>query len=288
MKKQIEYFYNLIIDEIRLTQDEYSFTYENNNYLFASIEENQNPTELYQLNKMLLAINPNVHEILLNRNQNITTRIHDKNYILFKINTKANKRITLEDILNLATPTGGQLLAIPWKQLWSRKVDNFEYYIDYIQEKNTKLREYYDYFIGMSELAMEYLNFQEKNAKYYPVISHRRIKQKETLLDYYNPMTIIIDDISRDIAEYLKMSFFSKKEIIDFTFLDKLNKNNMILLISRMLFPTFFYDLFEKKSEQKEEQLGQMISQMPEYEKFLKKIIDEIKKRTEVPEIPWL
>lgn len=287
MKNKIEYYYNIVIDKIRLINETYYFSYRNQNYLFCVAPKTVNMIEVYNLNRKLLNINPQIHEIVLNKENKILTEINYVNYVLLKINTTINKKIDLNDIINFNYEIPGYY-NISWKELWIKKVDNFEEYLGYIEDKGVIFREYYDYFIGMSEIAIQYLNIVENKVRIIPTISHRRINPNTTILDFYNPLNIIIDDISRDIAEYLKVSFFSGKKIENFAFLDSLSKESMILLISRLLFPTYFYDIFEQDDERKAILLSKIIDVTPEYEKFLKRIIDEIKKRTEVPEITWL
>ena len=72
------------------------------------------------------------------------------------------------------------------------------------------------------------MNFYDEKERDAPVLAHRRMKCYEDLFDYYNPLNIVIDDFSRDLAEYLKVRFFSGKKEENFSFLDQLSKNNMI------------------------------------------------------------
>lgn len=286
MKNKIEYYYNIAIDKIRMINENYYFSYNNKNYIFCIAPKNVDMLEVYTLNKKILIINPEIHEIILNKENKILTEINSNNYILLKINVSVNKKIDITEIIKFNYRIPGYY-NISWKDLWIKKVDNFEEYLAYIEDKGMIFREYYDYFIGLSEIAIQYLNVIENEIKIIPIISHRRIEPNTTTLDFYNPLNMIIDDVSRDIAEYLKVSFFSGKKIENFEFLNYLSRESLILLISRLLFPTYFYDIFEQNEKDKINLLGKIIDKIPDYEKFLKKIIEEIKKRTEVPTIGW-
>jgi len=122
------------------------------------------------------------------------------------------------------------------------------------------------------------------------VITHKRINTKYTLYDLYNPLNIVIDHYTRDVAEYLKSAFFNNEKINIENIISnlKMSEYASMLLISRMLFPTFFFDIYELNSKDKVIKTKELINKMNKYEEYIYKIVLEIKKRTNVPTIKWL
>ena len=67
--------------------------------------------------------------------------------------------------------------------------------------------------------------------------------------NFNNPLNIIVDYRSRDISEYLKYVFFAKDydyiKIKKFLMELKLNEFELQLVYGRMLFPTFYFDVYD-------------------------------------------
>ena len=107
-------------------------------------------------------------------------------------------------------------------------------------------------------------------------IQHKRIYANNYQINYYNPLNMLIDFTVRDIAEYIKFSFFEKKLNINKTinYIKKLNlSSNMLhLLYARLLFPTYYFDHYEKfiNEEETEVELLKIVALASEYENFLK------------------
>ena len=105
---------------------------------------------------------------------------------------------------------------------------------------------------------------------------------------------IIIDSKVRDVAEYLKQKFFIGEDInkdLDFFLTNtKLNTEEYILFLARMLYPTYYYDLFEKiiKNKAKEMEIFNITNKVTEYENIIKKIYKYYKSFIKIPEIEWL
>ena len=141
--------------------------------------------------------------------------------------------------------------------------------------------ETFPYYIGLSELAIRLC--KENKDDYTYSISHERINSK----DFYSPDNILIDYKVRDVAEYIKISFFEDKldfdEIINYINTTVLKKGDYILLFARLLFPTYIYDCIENNYDTKK-----YISRINQYEQFLNKIYSLITTRTYIPKIYWL
>ena len=169
-----------------------------------------------------------------------------------------------------------------WYEMWINKIDYFEYRIDELKNKYPLVKETFNYFSGYVETAISLLiNLQIKSNL---CICHDRIKTNYTLYDLYNPFNFIIDNNMRDIAEYFK----EKK---DFKIIEQYIKNNRFtneelqLFFIRMLYPTFYFDIYEQIIQNEENIINIDIE---EYEELIKKTYTLLKSICPLPEIDWL
>lgn len=302
MKNLIKYYFNLDIDNIRLINDDYFFLYDGIEYIFSRVDvDNYDMNNVFKLNMLLLNYNSLFHQIVLNKDNMITTIVGHNHYVLLKVNINRNKQIGMMDILNFMIPVkiDNNLLSkvnqFDWVNLWKSKIDYFEYYTNSIDDKNIYLNELINYYIGLGENAISYVEdtlskFNISNL----VVSHRRIDYHYTLLDLYNPLNITIDHITRDVSEYFKSLFINKKyslnDLEKYFDMFNFNEAEYRLLFGRMLFPSFFFDSYELyvKDKLDEKKLLDIINRIEEYEKFLKKIYLLISDVYYIPEIKWL
>ena len=108
-------------------------------------------------------------------------------------------------------------------------------------------------------------------------------------------MNIIFDYRVRDVAEYIKNSFFNNNYNIFNELVLYLNNNNLTLtevklLISRLLYPSFYFEMYEDiLIDNKEEKIIlDVISRLDEYEEYLSKVISFFKVNYDIEEIGWL
>ena len=124
------------------------------------------------------------------------------------------------------------------------------------------------------------------------VLSRRRVNLSD--LSFYNPLNIVIDNKARDSAEYLKYLFITDNYTYDFLdeFLTNLNYSTYqyCLLIARLLFPSHYFDIYEKIINEtlKEKEIINILKRADEYEKFLKYIYNFINKKKPILKIDWL
>ena len=127
-----------------------------------------------------------------------------------------------------------------------------------------------------------------------PYLSHRRLFFNSTLYDLYNPLNFIVDTKVRDIAEYLKDCFFHNHDIRDeiqyFLNYSHLQCNDYQLLFARFLFPSYYFDCYEKIIDHgwDEKNLLPIILKNKDYEIILKQIYETISYHCQIPEIFWL
>jgi hypothetical protein len=132
-----------------------------------------------------------------------------------------------------------------WSNSWSNKIDFIEYQFNQMNNKYKTIDTYIDYYIGLWENAISYFNTNPVMKNKY--ICHKRVRVDMDLYEYLNPLTFIVDYKERDIGEYLKSFVMTKSFSLNSLnkYLDNLNKESIILIISRLLFPSYFFDLYE-------------------------------------------
>lgn len=299
MKNAINYFYNLIPNNIRQNKEEYFFEAGNKNYLFQ--ECNRSDEELYELYNLEFSLykkNIYFHQIVLNNNNDIITVINKKKYILLRIFNNDNKRISLNEIIRLSNiKIQGEYMHIKrndWRTLWSNKID----YIEYIIEENKlKYRDFsanIDYFIGLVENAIQLLEIQNDKALY---IAHQRINSNMKIRELYNPLNIILDNKERDVCEYFKDALFKKNDVIAeiFSYIEKnnLSYEELYYFFVRFLYLTRYFDLFDNvfmnsSVKTSSNEIIVITNEIERYEKCLKTLYIYLYSRGIIQEIEWL
>lgn len=303
MKNNIMYYYNLNIENLYQSNDYFYFEIKNERYELViykrDIKEQQ---AIYELNKKMIASNILVHEILPNKDNFIVTIINNIPYILYKVYINKEKDISLQELTYLSNYNfeyNDILKRDNWNILWAKKIDYLEYQINQTGKKYPILVDSFSYFIGLAENAISYAKNTtietQKEQTDIGVISHRKIKEYDKLNCIYNPLNIVIDHKSRDLAEYIKLSFFKNNNNI-FNELNIYFSNNYFsqygirLLFARIIYPSFYFEMYEEiiLNQRKESDILNITNKINEYEVYLKNIYFYLKKFYNIPEIEWL
>ena len=296
MKNAIIYYYNINPSNIHQTKKEISF--QNNNMIYNLVLTNislEKIQEKYEISRFLNNLRVPVHQIIANKNGTLITRINEKNYVLLLIYINSNEKLMIKDLLKINTIKIGNGEKNNWYNLWTKKVDYFEYQLENIERKYPIIREISNYYIGLSENAIALLN----NVNYYSnCVCHVRVSNETSLKEFYNPLNLIIDSRVRDISEFIKNSFFNLNLTNDEIILILkiyIKKNNLtvdecILFLSRMIYPTYYFDMYEKiiQNQLEEKAILKIVNKANEYEKLLKQINLYLKLNINFPEIEWL
>lgn len=297
MNNFIKFFYNMKVTNTNFINNYYEFNHNNNYYRLYILNEEYNIynyNNIYTINKELIN-NTLMSEIILNKDKNIITTYHNINYILLKINCNINKNITLEEIDYLSKVKIVNNNKSNWGLLWSKKIDYLEELISENGKKYPQVVNSFNYFIGLSENAISYYNNIDIDNNMMHYISHKRLKPTDKVDSLYNPLNIIYDYRVRDVAEYIKNSFWTDNhniynELNNYLYKNNLSLNEVKLLISRILFPSFYFDLYEDifNYNKDEKILNNIISRIDEYEEYLNSIIIYFKRFYPIDEIEWL
>lgn len=304
MNNYINYYYNIYPDLIHEQNKTFYFDYDNELYYFIMFNRPlEDARYLYELNQEMIARGSLAHEIVLNKDQNVVTVVNDIPYVLMKVYVNINKKSDLAEIifitLNNANIKINKILdRSDWVNLWSTKIDYFEYQINQIGKKCPIICEYFSYYIGLAENAISYAGntFRELQKSEYDMLSvaHKRIRHKDTVFDIYNPLNFIIDYHVRDFGEYIKTKFFSGEdvwpEIEEYFKHYDLSIFSKRLLYARLLFPSYFFDVYEDIIEDRitEENILSIIYKADEYENFLVEFHAFIARSNLVPQLDWL
>ena len=297
MKNAIYYYYELNPTEIHQIDKKYKFEINNQKYIIypylRTIKELKN---VYDLTVYLRSIGIYCHKIILNKSNEIITNINGVQYVLLQV-LKDNRKIEISDIMyysNIRIDVNNykNIKRTEWSTLWSKKIDYLEYQITQFGKKYKTIRESSDYYIGIVENCIQFLN-SEKPYETIQTISHNRISVDETIEEFYNPLNFIIDSRIRDICEYIKTIIENENAInilMNFIYESKITKDEIKLILVRILYPSIYLDECEKiiSKQNNELKLIQIIKYNNILETFIKNTYNSLRKIINLPEIEWL
>lgn len=276
MENILNYYYQLNIIDIKkkdyyylLTTDEYE------QYIFNEIiDSNELKENLDYLNNTNILYDL----LILTKEGNITINYNDKEYALFKV--RNNENLNILSFSNLIT-TG----KLKWGTLWSNRVD---YYLEQIAEvvEQKEIKYAMDYYISLAEIAISYFNtlseiYNENTLTF--TLSHHIVTSPIDKYMFYNPSNMCFDLSIRDIAEYIKESFFNdiltNYEIL--SLIDKINLNESLAnyLLVRLIYPSYIFKLYDIFIETKElnKKFYEYMKKSREYETLLSTIYNKLK-----------
>jgi hypothetical protein len=254
MKNIISYFYNLEPNNIHQYEKKLKFSVDNNNYVFLPCYHTEKEIkDLQSLSTTLLSKGVYCHQFILNVNSTIITMVNNIPYVLLLVYINDNRLISFDDLIWFTNidnlPVVESLKRDNWFSLWTEKIDYFEYQVSQFGKKFPLLRESFSYFVGMAETSISFL--KNINTNYNPTLSlsHVRMKKNHTLFDLYNPLNFIVDSKIRNICEYFKDCFFKDNDLtidlFNYISYNNLTTSDSLSLYARMLFPTFYFDIYE-------------------------------------------
>lgn len=294
MKNTLSYYYGIDVNSIHQKNKKFYFKFEDYEYCFVPCDK-ENIEYIYNLSNQLIQSGIYCHQIIKNNNQSIITKVNNDDYVLMKIFVET-KDIDINDIINfnnLKYVDNNELVYPDWYELWTEKIDYFEYQISQIGKRLPIIRKSFSYYIGLAENAISLIkSIPNKNLNY--SLNHKRMCFKDNLKELYNPLNFIIDIRFRDVCEYFKSCFFEKidiKETIElYLYYNNLTYEEWCYFFARMLFPTYYFDLYEKiiNNEIDEIKINNITILADEYEILLKRIYVILKNKINLPNFEWL
>lgn len=290
----LKYFYNIDVQEIKNHGKYYEFIYQDYLYKLYPVTDNDDINFMVNINKRLQGITL-ISEIIINKDKQAVSMYNGIAYMLIKIYASNDKRITLQDIDYLSKVLVTDRIKVNYGLLWSRKIDYLEDLINENGKKYPIIVDSFNYFVGMAENAISYYNAIPIPLKYNYFISHKEISPDDTVQVLYNPFNIIFDYKVRDIAEYIKNAFWNNyheidKEINMYMMNNNLSIIDIKILVARLMYPSFYFKLYEDIliDGKSEIMITKITSRLPEYERYLSRVINYFKERYEIDDIPWL
>ena len=276
MENILNYYYDINVIDIKKYDYYYLITSDDEeDYLFNEII---NIDELKEIIDYLNNTNMLYHLLMLTKEQNITITYNDKEYALFKV--RDNDNLNIFSFSNLIT--NGKCI---WSTLWANRVD---YYLEQLKEvvDVNEIKYAMDYYISLAEIAISYFNTLEeiyKSNELTYTISHHITSSPVSKYELYNPSNMCKDLIVRDVAEYIKASFFedilTNNEILNL--IDRINLNEALAnyLLVRLIYPSYMFKIYDKYIETKEidRKFYEYMKKSREYEHLLANIYNKLK-----------
>ena len=241
----IYYLYNIKVDYIRKAKYGYIFSYNNSFYIFK--EYFGDKSNLLYIVNLCNKFNLLFHEVVLGNNKELVTKYQGKMYILMKIKFNINRKLIINDLVNnhyIVSYVSKKDFF--WHRLWSNKIDQVEVYLyDNIDKFNIYTIFIINYFLSLAEQALNVYNSSNSNLIGLS-FCHNRVEYDFDLYEYYSVDNLIIDHYTRDIGEYIKSYIYNKdsKDIV--SHINNISDNDKDLLLARVLFPSYFFDIFDR------------------------------------------
>lgn len=301
MKNALNYFYNITDCDIHQNSKMFYFDYGDYRYALVPFKGDvTNLQKIYDLHMQALRQGIYVHQIILNKDKQVATLINGTPYILMRV-YYGDGEITLDKIysfINIPYNGNNNIERTNWGVLWANKIDYLEYEIGQLGQKYPEIRDTFSYFIGLGETAIQLVNVvfndEQQQLMFFKTISHDRIKADDTLFDLYNPLNLVVDYRIRDVAEYFKHCFFDgqniEKEITEFMQFSNLDINECLLFLARMLYPTYYFDLYEDiiSGVDRKAELKKVIERIDDYQHVIKSIYNYYRNYLSIAPIEWL
>lgn len=305
MKETINHYYNLNIDMVDEEEGRYHFLLNRMDYYFIFYNRDINELDdIVNCSRFVKEKGLDCHNIILNIFGGVLTKVADYNYILFCVSNK-DEVYDIVDMIEMKnklvlTDEYSKLYRNNWGELWSKKVDYFEYQIRELGINRFLVLDTFSYYIGLAENAISYVNkttmMYQRSIYDKLVLSHRRVFYPNTKLNYFNPLSFVFDLEVRDVAEYIKAMFFSETEedvfleLETYLKINKLTNYSYQMLYARLLYPSYYFDLYDEVMNNDKDQsvIMKVIDKVDEYELFLKKAYLEISKYANIEKIDWI
>ena len=290
MKNAIYNHYNILVDEINKDNNNYFFYFNNELFLFYQV---LNDIELVKdIYEYLLKNNIDCFKIILNKDGSLFSKVDNKNYVLLRVKGILKYEYTPVEFKYYPVISKPQ----NWAKLWSDRLDYYELQIRELGIKYQTVLNTFGMFQGLAENAILYFNLSINKFKDSSVVGivHNRMKYPCYLIDYNNPVNMLVDYSVRDIAEYIKSYMLSDVYDIEnvIEILERLNLNNLMfnILYSRLLYPTFYFDIFDKiiLEDGKDGDVIDIVNVLNKYISMLKDIYYNFNKKYDMFRIEWL
>ena len=291
MKNVLYNYYDILVDELNKSDNNYFFYFNNELFLFYLVLNDISLVE--NIYKYIVENNIESFNIILNKEGNLFSDVDKKKYVLLRVKGILKYEVKFDEFKYYPVNSNG----VNWGTLWSERLDYYEVQIRELGIKYQTVLNSFGMFSGLAENAILYFNMTmekfgdlESNVG----IVHNRVKYPCYLIDYYNPVNFVIDYSVRDIGEYIKSYIIS--DDFDFnnviTLVNRMYLNDLMfnLLYARLLYPTFYFDVFDKiiLEDGKDSDILFILDKIDIYLDTLKRLYDRFNNEYQMFRIEWL
>lgn len=305
MKELLKNEYNVYDIEL-IENSEYSYFVfqERLYYLVPYVRSEEELKELVSLNEELLGKGLPTGKFVLNNHNSYINFYNGKKYVLLEMQAGSNQEYNVLDMVGFADMLviGSKksiLYRNQWAELWSAKADYFEYQIRQLGKDKPIILNSFSYYIGLMENAIAYVNNTTKkynlSVNEHITLQRKRVVFPNIALNYFNPIHYVIDIEVRDVASYFKSLFFNSyedlfTEVYAYLKRRKLGMLGYQLLYARLMYPSFYFDIYEKvmEGEMEESALLPVINKAEDYELFLRDMYQIISQFAPIERVEWL
>ena len=208
--------------------------------------------------------------------------------ILLKYNDIIKDRIEFNDIFYYHIENN-LLLNYDILNHFKNQIDVLEKEIQEYNKEHSLIQKSIDYFIGISENAIQLLSDININ---YDSICHNIGLTNYNKVEYNNPFNYIKANIMYDYANYFKYKFYYETINYDelYYLIKNSNINDLILFFGLMLYQEEYFNLVKQilLDKQNEVDLNIYINHISDYKELLLYIKDSIRNVDKIREIEWL
>lgn len=274
MKDLLKEKYKIEIDNYYVYKDGIIFFLDGFRYYFVKHDyDDEFFKVLVELIQELKIKKVYLHEFVLDKWGNVNS----DGYCLMKILTFGNEITEYEmkrfyELRNFNDEFYKQYVSLT--ELWYKKLDYLEYQVSELSNKMI-INNSIDFYLGIAEEILQFLsNYNNASLNSYLSLAHRKL-ENFNVIDFYNPLNIIIDIYTRDLGLYVKYS-------CDYEYLYQFLQNaphdyTYYYLYARLILPSDYFNLLEDilLDDKKERELSNYINKYCEYEDYIK-CIDEM------------
>ena len=284
MESKIKYYYNLLVEKIVKKENFSLFVADNNLYILKK-ETNISP---------IFFIKNDFINVIKNKDGQYITNIENIEYVVLKV--EKNQYYIYDRFVIEHSDTES---SISTSSLWIEKNKYLEQQILNFSMNKDELIQSFDYYMGLAENAIAIMKkIENKSEAKKEYVCHRRIYYPNNTINYYDPTNYVIVYKSRDIAEYIKSWFFKEEnvkisEIESFIKKYKLNNLDLLILYARLIYPTYYFDVFEdlilsKDNAEAKQKLLNIINKTKKYQQTITDIFEIYVQDSTLPYIKWI
>lgn len=247
MENIINFYYGLTVIDCKKYDYYYLIRTDDGSYLFNEIiDEDELRNNINFLNNTDVLY----HLLVLTKDSNLFVEYDNKKYGLFKV-----RESNSYDIFSFSKYIyNGKC---NWGMLWSNRVD---YYLEQMNEvvDIDEIKYAMDYYIGLAEIAISFFNNLDSyfnSNDYVFCLSHHIINCPLDGYSFFSPVNMCFDLCIRDIAEYIKFSFFEDcltvGEIL--SLVDRIDFNDCLAnyFLVRLIYPSYIFRVYDNYIENK-------------------------------------